>query len=80
MLGNVMDHRTDTSSPECDATFEPSAHDNAKRPDGSAYFDYETATADPSIFLCDGNERYDRSGGTIASRGGVALSRHGLSL
>ena len=50
MLGNIIDHRTDRSTPECDAAFEPSAHDNAKRPDGHPWFALEEAEADPGYF------------------------------
>lgn len=50
MLGNIIDHRTDRSSPECDAVFEPSAHDNAKRPNGAPWFDYDEAAEHPDYF------------------------------
>lgn len=50
MLGNIIDHRTDHTSPECDAVFEPSAHDNARRPDGRPWFALEEAEADPAYF------------------------------
>ena len=50
MLGNIIDHRTDRSTPECDAVFEPSAHDNARRPDGHPWFVLEEAEADPAYF------------------------------
>lgn len=50
MLGNIFDNRTDRSCPECDAVFEPSAHDNAKRPDGSEYFSYNEATSSAGYF------------------------------
>jgi hypothetical protein len=51
MLGNIWDRRTDPHLPAVDAVFEPSAHDNAKRPDGSEYFPYEDATDDPTYFI-----------------------------
>ncbi len=50
MLGNIVDGRTDRSIPECDVVFEPSAHDNAKRADGSYWFDYDVASSDPAYF------------------------------
>lgn len=50
MLGNIVDHRTDRSAPQCDAVFEPSAHDNAARPDGHPWFVLEEAEADTSYF------------------------------
>lgn len=50
MLGNIIDHRTDRSTPECDAVFEPSAHDNARRPDGLPWFVVEEAEADTVYF------------------------------
>ena len=50
MLGNILDRRTDPFTPECDVAFEPSAHDNAKRPDGSPWFDYDEASRDPAYF------------------------------
>lgn len=53
MLGNIMDHRTDSTCPECDAVFEPSAHDNATRPDGTPYFDYNEVERDPKGFHVD---------------------------
>lgn len=49
MLGNIVDHRTDRSCPECDAVFEPSAHDNARRADGT-YFDLDEASDHPDYF------------------------------
>ncbi|WP_019995012.1 hypothetical protein [Aureimonas ureilytica] len=50
MIGNIVDHRTDRATPECDAVFEPSSHDCAKRPDGMPWFDYDHAAGDPSYF------------------------------
>lgn len=50
MLGNIIDHRTGRSTPECDAVFEPSAHDNVRRPDGRPWFVLEEAEADPAYF------------------------------
>ena len=50
MLGNIIDGRTDKSSPEVDAVFEPSAHDNAKRENGSYVFDLDEAMDDPGYF------------------------------
>jgi hypothetical protein len=38
LLGNIIDKRTDRFSPDVDAVFEPSAHDNAKRADGPEVF------------------------------------------
>ena len=51
MLGNIIDHRTDRSTPECDATFEPSAHDNGRRPDGYPWFMLDVAEADAAYFF-----------------------------
>lgn len=51
MLGNIIDHRTDRSTLECDAAFEPSAHDNARRPDGRPWFMLEVAESDAAYFL-----------------------------
>lgn len=50
MLGNIIDHRTNRSSPQCDAVFEPSAHDNARRADGQPWFSLEEAESDPDYF------------------------------
>ena len=50
MIGNIVDGRSSNEVPECDVVFEPSAHENAQRPDGSAYFGYDTATTDPGYF------------------------------
>jgi hypothetical protein len=50
MLGNIVDHRTDRSSPLCDAVFEPSAHDQAKDARGVEFFSYDEATSDPRYF------------------------------
>jgi hypothetical protein len=50
MIGNIIDHRTNRSTPECDVVFEPSAHDNAKRQDGRPWFDYDVAASDPGYF------------------------------
>ena len=51
MLGNIIDRRTDPSSPACDAVFEPSAHDNAKRADGRSWFRLDEATNHPEYFV-----------------------------
>lgn len=51
MLGNIVDHRSDRSSPECDVVFQPSAHDSARRPDGLPWFELEEAEADSAYFL-----------------------------
>ncbi len=50
MLGNIVDKRSDRFSPDVDAVFEPSAHDNAVREDGSYVFDPSQAERDPSYF------------------------------
>jgi hypothetical protein len=51
MIGNIIDSRTDRCCPECDAVYEPSAHDNAKRPDGTEYFSYEEAMGNSAYFI-----------------------------
>ncbi len=50
MIGNIRDHRTNPACPEVDVVFEPSAHDNAVRPDGSEYFPYSNVAAHPQGF------------------------------
>ncbi len=50
MIGNVIDHRSSPACPEVDVVFEPSAHDNAVRPDGSEYFPYEDVAGHPQGF------------------------------
>lgn len=50
MLGNIVDHRTDRTTPLGDAVFEPSAHDQAKDARGVEFFSYDEATADPRYF------------------------------
>ncbi len=50
MIGNIRDHRSDTTCPEVDVVFEPSAHDNAVRPDGSEYFPYDDVAGHPQGF------------------------------
>jgi hypothetical protein len=53
MLGNIVDHRTDSLCPECDAVFEPSAHDNTIRPDGQPWFHLDEATSSPAYFTVE---------------------------
>lgn len=53
MLGNIVDHRTNPTCPEVDAVYEPSAHDNAKRQNGTEYFSLDAATADPAYFYAE---------------------------
>lgn len=50
MLGNIIDHRANRSTPECDAVFEPSAHDNARRSNGQPWYRLEEAERDPDYF------------------------------
>jgi hypothetical protein len=56
LLGNIVDHRTDPYCPEVDAAFEPSVHDNARRPNGSEHFEWDQATADPAYFYVTATE------------------------
>ena len=50
MIGNIVDGRSNNAIPECDVVFEPSAHENAQRPDGSVYFGYDIAIEDSEHF------------------------------
>ncbi|MFH1341899.1 MAG: hypothetical protein ABIL01_11955 [Pseudomonadota bacterium] len=50
MLGNIVDHRTNRTTPLCDAVFEPSAHDQARDARGAELFSYDEATADARYF------------------------------
>lgn len=51
MLGNIVDGRTDRFCTECDAVFEPSAHDNAIQAEGTPRFDYDAATEHDGYFI-----------------------------
>lgn len=53
MLGNIVDHRTDPTCPEVNAVYEPSAHDNAKRLDGTEYFSLDGTIANPAYFYAE---------------------------
>jgi len=56
MIGNVVDNRTDRLCPEVDAVYEPSAHDNATRPDGAEWFPLDDAFDSPAYFVVRGSD------------------------